>query len=153
MATLEYEIEPLVHPRYPNAPVDPSNIDGMAIMLQVVSEEIGKLAELKNNLRTAMWRLTEGTAKTRRLVTDRFKLKLEQPADTGQQSTLKELWKDDPTQSLVYLRVATLAPNMREVKKMEQASGNERFTQYRDKLLGARQRSGSPPKVSFEEVD
>ena len=152
MATLDYEIEPLVHPRYLNAPVEPTDIDGMAMMLQMVTEESSKLAELKNNLRTAMWRLTQGTARTRRLVTDRFKLKLEQPPDTWQQSTLKELWKDDPTQSLVYLRVATLAPNLREVKKMEQASGNERFTTYRDKLLGARQRSGSPPKVSYEEV-
>ena len=153
MATLEYEIEPLVHPRYPNAPVDATDIDGMALMLQMVTDEIGKLAALKNNLRLAMWNLTQGTARTRRLVTDRFKLKLEQPPDSWQQSTLKELWKDDPDQSKTYLRVATLAPNLREVKKMEQASGNERFTQYRDKLLGARQRSGSPPTVTFEKVD
>jgi hypothetical protein len=127
------------------------SIDELVDMLQTVKGEIESLRSCEMSLRAALAAMCSGSRKTQRLSGERFKVKLTWPDDTWQQSTLKELWTGDPQQSATYLRIATLAPNLREVKKLEETfSGNERFLTYKEKLLSARQPATNPPTVTLE---
>lgn len=140
----------IAHPFRPALKVDRDNIDQLVELLQVVKNEIESLRSCEYSIRSALGAIAQGDRKTQRLRGEKHKVKITWPDDTWQQTALKELWQEDPQQSQVYLRIATLAPNLREVKKMEETYGNERFEAYKAKLLGARQPATSPPSVTVE---
>ena len=141
----------VTHPFRTKLIADVANIDDMIDMLRGVQGELKSLRVCEGLLRQHLGFLTTGDLRTRRLVTDKFVAKVVLPSDSWSQSPLKELWRDDPEQSEVYLQIATLAPKMIEVKKMENATGNERFEVYKAKLLGARSASTAPPTITIEE--
>ena len=143
----------IAHPFRKDVAAEAGDIDGMAIMLTNVKAEIAKLRATECILRTQLANMTTGDAKTRRLVGEMVKLKIEMPSDMWQQSVLKTLWVDDVEMSSIYLRVDRLAPNLREVKKLENASGNARFAEYKRRLLSARQASTSLPVVTVENAE
>lgn len=140
----------VAHPFRSGVKADRDNIDELIDLLQVVKGELESLRSCEYSLRSALGVLAQGTRKTTRLVGTKFRAKVSWPDPTWQQTTLKELWQEDPQQSQTYLRIATLAPNLREVKKMEETYGNERFETYKAKLLGARQPATSPPSITVE---
>ena len=126
------------------------DVDEMWTMLDHVKFHLKCLRDVEYQLRNCIGFLTEGEAKTRRVVGKEHTVKLTFPSDVWTQSTLKELALDDADMSKLYLRIATYAPQMKEVKKLESTSGTERFEAYKEKLLSARQPSGSPPVVTLE---
>lgn len=140
----------IAHPFRKDLKVDRDNIDQLVELLQAVKGEIESLRSCEMAIRSALAAIAQGDRKTQRLRGEKWKIKLTWPDDSWQQTPLKELWQEDPQQSQVYLRIATLAPNLREVKKMEETYGNERFEAYKAKLLGARQPATSPPSVTVE---
>lgn len=139
------------HPFRSGLVADREDVDDLAETLRGVKSEIDSLRACEILLRAAIADHAKGDQKTQRVVGNRLTVKLTYPDDYWQQSVLKELWEEDPQQSRVYLRIATFAPNLREVKKLEAAHGNERFESYKKRLLGARQPSSSPPSVVIEE--
>lgn len=151
MAIIEQAIS-VIHP-FRSVEVGTGDIDGMCQALLLVKEEIRKLRHYEHDLRNALDRLSEGTTKTRRVMSDRYEAKIVTADDYWSQSIFKELVKEDPEQSQVYLRISAYAPNLREVKKLEAASGNERFERFKMKLLSARQPSTSPASVTVTERD
>lgn len=140
----------IAHPFRSGLQVNRDNIDELVDLLQVVKNEIESLRSCEYSIRSALGAIAQGDRKTQRLRGDKHRVKITWPDDTWQQTTLKELWQADPQQSGIYLRIATLAPNLREVKKMEETYGNERFEAYKQKLLSARQPATSPPSVTVE---
>jgi len=128
-----------------------SDIDGMCQMLMLVKDEMSKLRAYEHELRLAIDRLSTGDTKTRRVMGDKFEAKVVSAEPYWSQAIFKELVRDDPDQAKVYLRVATYAANLREVKKMEAATGNERFERFKMKLLSARTPSTSPATVTVTE--
>lgn len=141
------------HPFRSGLVADRQDVDDLAETLKGVKSEIDSLRAYEILLRSAIAQHAKGEQKTQRVVGNRLTVKLTYPDDYWQQSILKELWEADPDQSKIYLRIATLAPNLREVKKLEAAHGNERFESYKKRLLEARQPSSSPPSVTIEERD
>lgn len=139
------------HPFRSGLVADREDVDDLAETLRGVKAEIDSLRACEIILRAAIAEHAKGEQKTQRVVGNRLMVKLTYPDDYWQQSVLKELWEADPEQSRVYLRIATFAPNLREVKKLEAAHGNERFENYKSRLLSARQPSNSPPTVVIEE--
>jgi hypothetical protein len=149
MTTIEIRAK-IDHPFRTGAFADVQETDSLWKLLEVVKEEQSKLRICELELRKALGLLTQGETKTRRLIGESVKLKLEFPSDYWTQSILSELVKEDPEQSQVYIRVSQYAPNLKEVKKLEAANGNERFEQYRAKLLSARSPSTAPPTVTID---
>lgn len=95
--------------------------------------------------------LTEGTAKTRRVRGNRMRAKVTMPPDTWDGSTLKQLWTDYPEYRR-YLRIARVEPNMREVKKMQNETGPERFRVFKADLNGANRGAIRAPSITIEEA-
>lgn len=138
------------HPFRSGLVADRLDVDDLIGMYRGVKEECDKLRVYEMALRHAISTHAKGDQKTQRVVGFQYTVKLTYPDDYWTQAILKELWDEDPQQSKTYLRISQLAPNLREVKKLEAASGNERFEQYKQRLLSARQPSNSPPTVSIE---
>lgn len=143
-------IDHLEHPFRPGQICSCDDVDSLAEMLEQVKSEAAKLKAYEYAIRNAIAAKRPGSTKTERVQGDRYVCKVVTPDDSWEQATLKRLWKADPMQSEVYLRIATLAPNLTEVKKMINTSGNERFERYKAELLGAKRPSNSPPSVSVE---
>jgi len=150
MTTIETRTK-ITHPFIAHAVAKADNIDELCHLLSIVKEQSTRLKACEYECRSALALLTQGETKTRRLKGDRFTAKLTYPGDNWSQGVLKQLVKEDPEQSILYIRVATYAPNLKEIKKLEACNGNERFEAYKTKLLEARSPSLSPPTVSFEE--
>ena len=153
MGQLAQQLEPLTEIDHPfgNRSASVDNVDEMWDLLALVKEQQQRLKEIEYSLRGCIGFLTEGTKKTRRDVGDKHTVKLSYPGDYWSQQVLKELARDEAEMSKLYLRIATYAPQLREIKKLESTTGNERFETYKAKILSARQPSTSPPTVSLEE--
>ena len=130
---------------------DPESVDSLWKLLSQVKDQLQALKLVDMELRGAIADHCKGDAKTQRVVGDDVTLKVTRPSDYWSQTVLKQLVEEDPEQSKIYLRVSTYSPNLREVKKLEEAYGNERFEKYKARLLGARSPSAYPPSVTLDE--
>lgn len=134
-----------------NASVD--SIDEMARLLEHVKEQQARLKACEYELRESLGKLTTSEKKTRHLKGESIEVKLTYPSPSWSQPVLKELVKEDPDMSALYIRVSSYAPNLKEVNKLETTSGTERFEKYKAKILSARSESNQPPSVSIKKKD
>lgn len=132
--------------------VDRSDIDTLCHELQRVKSEIEKLREFEYAIRFALHELSEGTNKTRRVIGQRYEAKIVDQDDYWLQSTLKDCVLQFPQFASTYLRISQYAPNMREVKKLENATGHPELVEFRDLLFSAREPSKAPPTVTITEI-
>lgn len=132
--------------------VDRSDIDTLCHELRRVKEEIEKLREFEYAIRFALNDLSEGTNKTRRVIGQRYEAKIVDQDDYWLQSTLKDCVSQFPQFASTYLRISQYAPNMREVKKLENATGHPELVEFRDLLFSAREPSKAPPTVTITEI-
>ena len=93
---------------------------------------------------------TVGTTKTRRVIGERRAAKIEMPDDSWDNKTLKELWEQDQELAKQYLRIEKIAPQMREVKKLLASNGNEKFQNFRNRLLAANNGPSGNPTITIE---
>lgn len=126
------------------------SVDELAGMLQSVKVEIDRLRATEYALRNAIAGLATAETKTKRVAGERFFCKVTMPDDSWEQATLKRLWADSPNLATVYLRIASLAPNLTEVKKLTNTSGNQDLEKFKSQLLSARRPANSPPSISIE---
>ena len=124
---------------------------GMMQMLADVKEQASRLQVIATLLRIAIGNLASAE-KTSRVITDKFAIKVVRPNETWDQSVLKNAWKSWPPAQKTYLRIATLAPNLVEIKKLEKSTGDDDFMQWREALLAARKPSNSPPTCTIEDL-
>lgn len=126
------------------------SVDQMADMLQTVKAEIERLRACEYALRNAIAAMATADTKTKRVAGQSFVCKVVMPDDYWEQSALKELWADMPDFARTYLRISSLAPQMVEVKKLANMSGTSELEIFKQKLLGARRPSNSPPTITVE---
>lgn len=140
----------IIHP-FRRREVDTENLDDLLGALNVVKTELAELREFERALREVVFRKSTGDTKTRRVISDRFEAKLTLPDDNWDQKVCKWAWANFPDLASVYLRIGTILPNLREVKKLESSSGDAEFLKFREVLLSARSPSTAPPTVSITE--
>jgi len=148
---VDLQNEPITieHPFVSQLTASSEDVDGMVELLQSVKDQIARLRDVERTLRTSIALHSKAETKTSRIQGRRYRIKVVQPDPYWAQAELKEVWlKWDCAKA--YLRVATLAPNMREVKKLEAMSGSPEFERWKLKLLSARSESTSPPTITVE---
>jgi hypothetical protein len=129
---------------------DCQTVDQLLRLLQQLKHDQQELRACECMVRTELASRCQGDGKTRRIRGDELEAKVVMPNDHWQQTVLKQCAKTDAELSAVYLRIATYAPNLVEVKKMEGTTGNDRFESFKHLLLSARGPSNSPPTVTLE---
>ena len=140
------------HPFVPSIVADASKPDELWRLLEIAKEQKQMLSHVEQVCRELLGQMAAGDKKTRRIaLEDGRKLKLVFPNSYWSQPVLKELAKEDAEMSKVYLRVSKYDPVLREVGKLRETTGNERFERYKMKLLRAESPSTSPPTVTLEE--
>lgn len=132
--------------------VDSTDVDKICDAYLEVKQEIEKLRAFEYALRFRLEAMTDSDAKTRRVFGDKYEVKLTMPDDYWSQTTFKECVKQFPQMSETYLRISAYAPNLKEVKKLENASGSEEFMRFKSLLLSGRSESNSPASVSISEA-
>ena len=131
-------------------PVDCVNVNALAEAYDRAQDMERQLAGFRFLLAGHLAAMTTGEARTRRLRTDRHRIRIEMPDDSWDQKALKELWTDYP-QSALYLRVARVEPKLREVKKLANETGAKQFEAFKAKLLSANQGPRGAPRIYLEE--
>ena len=153
MGTVEGNGKPvhrIVHPFAPNLFADVNDVDQLAFLYCLIRDQRQALQQAEAELRFAIADHSRAETKTGHIKTDHYTVKVEQPDDAWSQAMLKQVWSswDDAN---TYLRIGSLAPNLREVKKLENTSGDETFEAWKKVLLDARQPSGAAPKITVKE--
>lgn len=150
MVAIESQATIIEHPYRSGWIARSDNVDEMADMLQTVKAEIEKLKLCEYALRNGIASLATAATKTKRVSGERFTCKVVMPDDYWEQATLKMLWSGNQELAKKYLRISSLAPQMVEVKKLENTSGSSELEDFKHRLFGARRQSNSPPSVSIE---
>ncbi len=94
----------------------------------------------------------EGDARTRRVRGVKRKAVLEFQSESFHQSDLKALWTEYDGESFreEVLKIDTIGVKLREYRKLINTSGDERFTEFRDKLTRACKGAVGLPTVKVE---
>lgn len=126
--------------------IDLADIDSMIDAIDRLKPAADKIYAVLQSLRISLAGLTEGDAVTRRIRGKRRSAKVEMPDVSFEQSVLKELWNSHPKLAQEYMRISTLAVQMKEYKKLiDTASSEADFTFFRDAMTSAcRGRVGTP---------
>ena len=132
--------------------VDDGDIDALADALERVKRDIGKLYRVKDALTEAIiTHIPAAVGRTHRVRGQRVRLKVVFPAESFDGATLKRLWSEHPDYAARYLRVESIAPNMREVQKLKNEVGPAQFMDFREQLLGANRGITGRPTITIEE--
>jgi hypothetical protein len=131
------------------------DVDGLCATLDGVKNEIDKLRRFEYELRNILYAMSAGETKTRRVVGTDWEAVVVEPDSYWEQPTLKELWNDYSAEVVnKYLRVASIAPNLKEVKKLKNTvTDNEELQEFKTKLLAAERPANSPPRVTVTKVE
>ena len=142
------------HPFRPGVRADVSDVDQPANLLESIQAEMLQIRACEGLLRSALGELAnqnvKGEKKTRRVQGRGCTAVVTMPDDKWSQPTLKECVVEFPDFQEQYIRVATYAVNMREVRKLDEMNGDEAFLRFKAKLLSARSEGTSPPQVKVE---
>lgn len=134
-----------------NEVIPATDIDGMANTYGRCKEVGDACYRVQMLIRRVLWEQTEGVGKTRRLKGKERLVKLEAAADSWDQKVLKTLWEEYPSLAPQYLRIETIKPQLREVAKLHNTSGDEEFCDFRDRLLAAcLGNASSTPTITIE---
>lgn len=133
--------------------VDLGSIDDLLAAWQRFEETEAVRQLFKGRIATAIANLTDGTNKTRRVRGTRLRAKVEMPEDGWDSSVLKECWNSYENLARKYLRIGSVYPLMREVKKMENETGPPDFEQFKRMVLEARRPPRGLPRITIEEAE
>ena len=131
--------------------IDVTDADALIDHVNHCRREVGKLMDLKRRCEQALTEMSDGDAKTRRIITAKGRtLKLEFPSATFQSALLLEAWNSYPDHRDTYLRIGTIAASRREINKLRETTGAIDFEQFKKMVLRAERESDAPPKVTIE---
>lgn len=126
--------------------VDPESIDDLISCYEQIDRFDKAIYAVKQRIKSLLLAKTEGDAVTRRVQGEKRIAKLELPAESFDQTTLKQLWEQHPELAEQYLRIERLAVNMKDFKKLRGTSSDRpELVAFRDALTAASKgRTGSP---------
>ena len=151
MSSVLTPVSSIKHP-FRGSEADVMDVDQLCEMLVKVQEEKGRLQACEWELRSALAMLTDGDAKTRKVVGSKYRATVTWPPDRWNQATLAELYATDINRSWNYIAVGSYKPQLKNIGRMEATSGNAEFEEFKSVLLNARQRATSPPSVKVDEA-
>jgi hypothetical protein len=126
------------------------DIDGMIDLYENLKEKSDAAYACLIALRVALAKKTEGDARTRRIRGKRRAAKIEIPADSWDQSLLKESWNSYPQYRDQVLKIDTIGVQIREFKKIVNTSGPADFEQFRNMVTQANRGPTGTPTVKVE---
>lgn len=106
------------------------------------------LAALRREIAGRLASQTEG-GRTRYLRGEKLRCKIEMPEDSWSQTILKYAYENCPQYREAFLRITTLAVNLREYRKAE--TGPEAFEAFKDLLRQANRGPTGTPRVTLIE--
>lgn len=112
-----------------------------------------KLGAFCANATAAICAMAEQPGEDRRTVRlrgDKYRLVIEYPADSWDNTILKKLWSERPDLARQYLRIERVAVQAKEVKKLKHESGDDNFASFRQALLAACRGRVGLPRVTME---
>ncbi len=150
-AVVEVQHSELVNP-ITGEIVDETSIDDLIDCYEYIDRKDKQLYAVKQRIKQLLLARTEGDATTRRVAGQRRKAKVTLSAETFDQAVLKTLWARFPELAAQFMRIESLAVQLREFKKLVNTSSDQaNFIAFRDALTAAhRGRTGSP-SISIEE--
>ena len=125
----------------------------MALCWAALKEEKTKISAVQSELARRLGDMTEGNAKTRRLQGDRIRAVVTMPYDNVDQTVLKEVWNSFGELCLRYLRLGRIDLNLREIKKLRNETGDDRFNLMKKMILGAISPGTASPSIKIEEIE
>lgn len=151
--------EPTPTPTTPAEVVDPltgeivpvTDADALIELWTRLREIDQQIYAAKTATARALAALTTGEARTRRVQGQRLRCVVEMPPTNWDNSRLKEAWHAFPRWREEYLRIAEVAPNLREVAKLRNMSGPPDLETFRAMVLGAERESTATPRIKVEE--
>ena len=131
--------------------IDLNSLDEMVDAYRRLKPQMEKIQNSMYILRKSIGAMTQGETKTRRVRSDRYKVKVELPSTTFEQSMLKEAWNPYPIYREDYLKIDTIGVKRRELDKMRGTTGSDAFGSFRKMVLDAERESWQAPTVTIEE--
>lgn len=141
----------LVHPETGEV-IDAADVDAMASAYEAARRKENELYAFRRMLAERLAVMTTGESKTRRLRGQATRVKIEMPDDSWNNSLLKELWNSYPQLAVKYLRIERIGPQLREVKKLKNESGDVAFQMFKSIMLKANEGPRGTPKITIEEA-
>lgn len=134
--------------------VELTDVDGLIDVFERVKKAQVELVEplrfAEMTIRRALGNLTQGETRTRRVAGRRRKAVVEMPGDAYDQSVLKEAFNSYPQFRDEYLRIESIAPKLREVKKLLGTAGPPELMQFRSMVEAANRGPIGTPTVKVE---
>ena len=132
--------------------LDTNDVDGLIDAwedLQALEQRL-RAARLAMATALAAQAPREGDCRTTRLRGNRRKVRIEYPADSWDQSMLKEAWNAFPAWRDEYLRIVEVGVKLREYAKMARESGPEPFACFQRMLQSAHRGPTGTPRIVVE---
>lgn len=131
--------------------VDETDADALIDCLDRIQKRAREIYAAKELVVLALACMTEGDAKTRRVEGRRRKAKITMPSDSWDQSILKEVWNAYPDHRDRFLRLGTVAVNLREWKKLQNTTAPKDVDQIKKMLDRANRGATGNPSVRIEQ--
>lgn len=115
------------------------DIDGLIDLFEQLDRHDKEVYAAKLRIRQLLQGMSEGdgTSKTRRVRGRRRQAAIVMPDDNWEQSVLREAYFAYPAFRDEFLRIAQIAPKLKEVKKLANMSGTDDLCTFRDMVLRA----------------
>lgn len=133
--------------------IDPTDIDALGDALIDINRCWDLLKVAKDSVVTAIAKHATEEGATRRVRGERHRIKLTMPKDHWSSSILGNVWGNANYEkwSRQYVRPSGFAPNIREIKKLENESGGPKFEEMKQLIFAARSEPRGLPSVKFED--
>lgn len=141
---------------FQNLPANPITGEIVCTMSEVgrelseLKEFMGQMRAYELTLRAAVNSvcLRDESSLTSYIHCEKGRVKVTHSAPAWDNIQLKKLW--DIEDAKKYLRIERIAPNLREIKKLEKETGGDEFLKLKSDILGCKRESTSLPTVIFE---
>lgn len=130
--------------------VDLADVDQMIDAWERLRKHDAEIYAAKATLARALAALTVGDTKARRVQGHRRKAVVEMPGASWDKPLLKEAWNAYPQFRDTYLRIETIAPQLREIKKIRSTSGPKDFETFKKIVLAAERPATANPSIKVE---
>lgn len=137
-------------------PIDPelistTDVDALIDAIEAWTKLDKEIYAAKTMAIRALVALTDSDARTRRIQGRRRKAVIEMPGTNWDNSKLKEAWNSYPQFRDQYLRIAEIAPQLREVNKLRETSGPPDLECFKSIIESAERQPTRNPTVKIEQ--
>ena len=130
--------------------IDANDVDALITLFEQLKANMDAIATAKGLICQALAAKTEGDTKTRRIVGKTRAAKVEMPSTKWDNSKLKEAYHAYPGFRDLYLRIAKIEPDLRQVNKLRNTSGPADLELFKKIVLSAESPPTANPSITIE---